>query len=58
MNKQDAEEKIFALRKRLDLYAQAGNAAEVTRLQARISELQQRFGAVKGVGGGKNERTS
>jgi hypothetical protein len=57
MNKQDAEAKIFALRKRLDMYAQAGDVAEMARLQIEISEIQQKSGATKGAERKPNART-
>jgi outer membrane protein TolC len=56
--RQSAEEEIFALRKKIDQYAAAGDVAEVSRLQLKISELQQKHGAVTGVEREENERTA
>ena len=46
--RQSAEEEIFALRKKIDLHAVAGDVSEVSRLQLKISHLQRKFGAVAG----------
>lgn len=48
-NLRDAENKIFALRKKADLFLQAGDTAEFNRLQREISQLQQKHGATMGV---------
>jgi outer membrane protein TolC len=56
--RQSAEEEIFALRKKIDQHAAAGDVAEVSRLQLEISELQQKHGAVTGVERKDNERTA
>jgi hypothetical protein len=48
-DRQSAEEEIFALRKKIDMYAQAGDTNEVARLQLEISDLQQKYDATKGV---------
>ncbi len=47
-DRQSAEEEIFALRKKIDMYARAGDMSEVSRLQLQISQLQRKFGAVTG----------
>ena len=49
-DRQSAEEEIFALRKKIDLYMLAGDMSEVSRLQLQISQLQRKYGAVKGAG--------
>jgi hypothetical protein len=49
MQTRDAEEEIFALREKIDLYARAGDMSEVDRLQTQIADLQQKFGAVAGI---------
>jgi hypothetical protein len=45
---QSAEEEIFALRKKIDLYMRVGDMSEISRLQLQILQLQQQHGAVKG----------
>jgi hypothetical protein len=57
-DRQSAEEEIFTLRKKVDQYAAAGDADEVSRLQLKISELQRKHGAVTGVEREDNERTA
>ena len=57
-DRQSAEEEIFALRKRINSYAEAGDADEVARLQLEISELQTKYGAVTGAGRRDDERTA
>jgi hypothetical protein len=58
-DRQSAEEEIFALRKKIDMYVRAGDMAEVSRLQFQISQLQQKHGAVKGAKKeNDNERTA
>jgi hypothetical protein len=47
--KDRAEEEIFALRKKIDLYARAGNTDEIARLQTQIAQLQKKYGVVKGM---------
>jgi len=47
-DRRSAEEEIFALRKKIDMYARAGDMSEVSRLQLQISQLQQKYGAVTG----------
>jgi hypothetical protein len=47
-DRQIAEEEIFALRKKIDLYARANNTDEIERLRIEISNLQQKYGAVTG----------
>lgn len=50
-DRQGAEEEIFALRKKIDLYMRAGtDMAEVSRLQTEIASLQQKYGATSGRG--------
>ena len=49
-DRKDAEEKIYALRKKIDLCARAGDISEISRLQLEISQLQQASGAVSGHG--------
>jgi hypothetical protein len=48
-DRQSAEEEIFALRKKIDMYARAGDMSEVSHLQLQISQLQQRYGGVTGI---------
>ena len=48
-DRQSAEEEIFALRKKIDLYMRAGDMSEVSRLQTEIASLQQKYGAVTGI---------
>jgi len=50
MDQRSAEEQIFNLQKKIDTYLRAGDVAEVSRLQQRISQLQREHGAVKGAG--------
>lgn len=47
-DRHSAEEEIFALRKRIDLYMRAGDVSEVSRLQVMIADLQRKHGAVTG----------
>ena len=56
--RQSAEEEIFTLRKKVDQYAAAGDADEVSRLQLEISELQRKHGAVTGIEREDNECTA
>lgn len=56
--RQRAEDEIFALRKKIDSYAAAGDVAEVSSLQLKISELQRKHGAVTGVEREDNDRTA
>jgi hypothetical protein len=56
--RRSAEEEIFALRTKVDKYAAVGDSDEVSRLQLKISELQQKHGAVTGLGSENNERTA
>lgn len=51
IDRQSAEEEIFALRKKIDTYARAGDVSEVARLQIAISHLQEMHGATKGAKG-------
>lgn len=53
-----AEEEVFALRKRIDKYAAAGDTDEVSRLQLTISELQRKHGAVTGIERKPDDRTA
>ncbi len=46
----NAENEIFALTKKIDVYLRVGDMAEVSRLQLQISQLQQKYGATKGRG--------
>jgi hypothetical protein len=57
-NTQIGEQKIFELRKKIDMYAQAGDTAEVAKLQLEISELQKRFGATHGAERKPNDRNA
>lgn len=51
MSERDAEIEIFHLRKRADLFLQAGDGEEFNRIQNQIARLQERNpGAVKGRG--------
>jgi len=55
----DAENTIFDLRKKADLFLQAGNIEAFNRIQITISHLQEVYGAVKGAGRKEdNERTA
>ena len=56
--RQSAEDEIFTLRKKIDQHAAAGDAGEVCRLQIEISRIQQKHGAVTGIGRQKDERTA
>ena len=58
MNMSDIKSEIFDLRKKAALYLQAGDAEEFNRIQITIGELQQKHGAVTGVGKEKDERTA
>ena len=49
MNEREAEDEIFHLLKKADLYLQAGSIEEYNRIQTTISELQQKHGAVVGI---------
>lgn len=54
----DAEATIFALRKRADLFLQAGDTEQFNRIQAEIVNLQKTTGAVKGAERKDNARTA
>jgi outer membrane protein TolC len=56
--RQGVEDEIFALRKKIDSYAAAGDADGVYRLQLEISRLQQKHGAVTGARRKNDERTA
>jgi len=56
--RQSVEDEIFALRKKIDGYAAAGDGVEVSRLQLEISRLQQKHGAVTGTRRKNDERTA
>jgi hypothetical protein len=56
-NLRDAENTIFDLRKKADLFLQAGNTGEFARIQNTISHLQELYGAVKGAERKNNDRT-
>lgn len=47
-DRRSAENEIFALRQKIDMYARAGDMGEICRLQLQISQLQQKYGAVTG----------
>jgi hypothetical protein len=47
-DRQNAEVEIFALRKKIDLYAQAGDVSEIPPLQNKIADLQRKYGALTG----------
>jgi hypothetical protein len=53
--RQSAEAEIFSLRKKVDQFAAAGDVAEVSRLQIRISDLQRKHGAMTGRGKDEND---
>lgn len=46
----NVERQIFNLQKKIGRYLQAGDVDEASRLQLQISQLQQKYGAVKGRG--------
>ena len=48
-DRRSAEEEIFALRKKIDLYARAGDTEAIARLQTQIAQLQTKYGVVKGM---------
>jgi hypothetical protein len=50
MDTRDAENTIFDLRKKADLYLQAGAVDAFNLVQDQIVELQKQTGAVKGAG--------
>jgi hypothetical protein len=54
----DTEHTIFDLRKKADLFLQAGNTEEFNRIQTTIGHLQELYGAVTGVEREDNERTA
>lgn len=56
MDRKDAEEEIFAIRRKMDLYARAGDVSEVNRLKLEIAQLQQKHNALFGVERNGNER--
>ena len=59
MNEREAENEIFHLLKKADLYLQAGSIEEYNRIQTTISELQQKHGAITGKGKDEyDERTA
>jgi hypothetical protein len=49
VDRRDAENEIFTLRKKTGLAMQAGDIEEVNRLQTRIAELQKQTGAGTGI---------
>lgn len=55
---QNAEAKIFALRKRIDRCLQVADTDTANRLQDQIGALQLVTGAVKGKGGTSDNRTA
>ena len=58
MNKSEAESMIFNLRKKADLFLQAGDTDKFNRIQATIGHLQELYGAVKGAGRKNDDRTA
>jgi|SRR5271166_1986305 len=55
----NAEREIFDMQQKINRYLVAGDTEEVNRLQQRIAELQQRYGAVHGTRKGQdNEPTA
>jgi len=50
LSEREAENTIFDLRKKADLFLQAGNTEEFDRIQITIGHLQKIYGAVKGRG--------
>ena len=56
--RQGAEDEIFALRKKIDGYAAAGDGVEVSRLQLEISRLQQKSGVMTGIRRKNDARTA
>lgn len=58
MNEKDtAEAMIYDLRKKADLFLQAGDTEAFNRIQSTIAHLQELYGAVKGMKGETNART-
>ena len=53
--KREAAEEVFNLTKKIDRCAAAGDVAEVSRLQLKISELQQKSGVTTGIGKDEND---
>jgi thioredoxin-like negative regulator of GroEL len=56
VQKKDAEEQIFSLRKKMELCARANNTDEIARLQTQIAQLQKKSGAVTGTERKSHER--
>jgi hypothetical protein len=56
--RQEAEQEIFELRKKADLYLQAGDTEEFNRIQTTISELQREHAVFSGVKRKNDERTA
>jgi hypothetical protein len=56
--REKAESLIFDLRKKGDLFLQAGDSDSFNRIQSTIATLQTIYGVVKGMKRGKNERTA
>lgn len=52
-----AEAVIFDLRKKASLFLQAGDTETFNRIQSTIANLQDIYGAMKGMKGEKNART-
>lgn len=54
----EAEDRIFNLRKKADLFLQAGNTEEFERILIAISHLQEVYGALHGAERKNNDRTA